>query len=520
MLVHLGVMLVVIVAPAAAMADPPQSQAVHSALWGHAGELWDPAGRLPDFSYAGYRRGESPIPASEAAVSVADFGAVGDGKTDDTAAFQTALRKAAGKTIRVPAGTFVITDILEITEAKTVLQGVDREQSRLRFTRPLQEIKPNWGATTTGRPTSNYSWSGGFVWIKGQLDDQVLASVAAAASRGSHELAISDVTGIKVGDEIRLVQSDDEERSLVRHLYQDDPGPIENLSRTRTSFVARVSVVDAPANRIQLDRPLMTDVKPQWSPRVYRAGSSVEEVGIERLTFEFPNTSYEGHFTELGYNAMAMSGTRNCWIRDVHIHNCDSGIFVSGINTTVSQVLFTSERATERSRQATGHHGITLGGQDNLLSDFDYQTRFMHDITVSRSSSGNVAMRGRGLDLCFDHHRYAPHSNLFTEIDLGVGSRMFQSGGGAALGRHSAAWETFWGITSRMPQSWPNGWGPDMMNLVGLPAAQPAVTEATGRWLEPAVGGAVQPRNLYTAQLARRLEKAKTQAAPRRSERE
>jgi hypothetical protein len=129
-------------------------------------------------------------------------------------------------------------------------------------------------------------------------------------------------------------------------------------------------------------------------------------------------------------------------------------------------------------------------------------------------------MRGRGLDLCFDHHRYAPHSNLFTEIDLGAGSRMFQSGGGAALGRHSAAWETFWGIASQAPQRWPNGWGPDMMNLVGLPAAQPAVTEPTGRWLEPAIGGAIQPRNLYTAQLARRLERAKTQAAPRRSERE
>lgn len=148
-----------------------------------------------------------------------------------------------------------------------------------------------------------------------------------------------------------------------------------------------------------MDRPLSTDVDPKWSPTLYRAASTVEEVGIEGIAFEFPKQAYEGHFTELGFNAIALSGTRNCWIRAIHIHNCDSGIFLSGINTTVKDVVFTSERPVEPSRKATGHHGITLGGQDNLLSDFDFRTRFVHDITVSRGSSGNVAMRGRGVDI-------------------------------------------------------------------------------------------------------------------------
>jgi len=38
---------------------------------------------------------------------------------------------------------------------------------------------------------------------------------------------------------------------------------------------------------------------------------------------------------------------------------------------------------------------------------------------------------------------------------------MFQSGGGAALGRHSARWETFWCIRAQLAQKWPDGWGPD-----------------------------------------------------------
>ncbi|MGZ8920969.1 MAG: hypothetical protein ACXW3L_08290, partial [Limisphaerales bacterium] len=34
--------------------------AEHSELWGAAGEKWDARSRLPDFSFAGYHRGEKP----------------------------------------------------------------------------------------------------------------------------------------------------------------------------------------------------------------------------------------------------------------------------------------------------------------------------------------------------------------------------------------------------------------------------------------------------------------------------
>ncbi|MCP4509040.1 MAG: hypothetical protein GY826_21920, partial [Fuerstiella sp.] len=105
-------------------------------------------------------------------------------------------------------------------------------------------------------------------------------------------------------------------------------------------------------------------------------------------------------------------------------------------------------------------------------------------------------------------HRDGTHANLFTEIDLGEGSRMFQSGGGAALGRHSAAWETFWSIRALRKQKWPQGWGPDLMNLVGLPSSDTATTAPTGRWFEPIAADRLEPANLYEAQLSRRLKTA------------
>ncbi|MBX9448441.1 MAG: right-handed parallel beta-helix repeat-containing protein [Taibaiella sp.] len=49
-------------------------------------------------------------PWSFSQVSVKDFGAVGDGKTDDTRAFEQAMRKAAGegKYVQVPKGTYLL----------------------------------------------------------------------------------------------------------------------------------------------------------------------------------------------------------------------------------------------------------------------------------------------------------------------------------------------------------------------------------------------------------------------------
>ena len=84
-------MIVLLIAGSWTIAESTQP----SQLWGLEGEKWSPAGRLTDFSYAGYHRGEKPLPDLKPQVSVAAFGARGDDEADDTQAFQKAL--AAGK---------------------------------------------------------------------------------------------------------------------------------------------------------------------------------------------------------------------------------------------------------------------------------------------------------------------------------------------------------------------------------------------------------------------------------------
>lgn len=475
----------------------------NSQLWGTSGEAWTPGGRLPDFSFAGYHFGEDPLPVANVACSVKDFGAVGDGEHDDTQAFKDAIAATERGAVFVPPGRYKITDIIWIEKPNLVLRGAGPQESILYCPKPLEEIKPNMGATTGGRPTSNYSWSGGIVWIKGQYEMVELATVTAPAKRGDQWIEVSATDQIQPGEVVLIAIEDDEDRTLIDYLYSDDPGDTVKLKPAKADMRSRI--VSKEGQRIQLERPLSFDLRPEWKPTVKLLGATVYESGVEDIGFDFPNTPYEGHFTELGYNAIAINRAVDCWARNIWINNCDSGIYLRGHNCTVDGVVIESERPTDKGGQ-TGHHGLDAG-QDCLITDFDIRTEFIHDITVDNYAAGNVIKNGRGNDLRFDHHKKAPYQNLFTNIDAGKGTNIWHCGGGAALGKHSGARGTFWGITAQKNINPPNeGFGPQSLNFVGLTTNTASTFEIDGVWWENIPPAELSPNDLHAAQLERRLQ--------------
>lgn len=484
---------------------------LYSALWGKDGSQWSPDGRLPDFSFAGYMRGEEPLPAPSVTYNILDFGAVEDDEIDDSDAFLKAIAAVPQGVILVPEGRYIITKMLVINKPDVVLRGEGPDKTTLFFPIPLNDIKPNWGATTSGQRTSNYSWSGGFISIRGSYQRKQITTITSAAKRGQHAIEVDDTSMLSVGQEIEIRLEDNAENSLANHLYSGDPRiSLEKLlGRTHASLVTRIESIKS--NTVTFDRPLRFDIEAAWKPAVYRFAPTVTQSGIEGLRFEFPNIPYEGHFSELGKNAFALSQVAHCWVRNIHVHNADSGGFVSGSFNTVDGMLFTSDRREDSNRKSTGHHGLTNGGDDNLFINFDYQSKFIHDITVSRSS-GNVHANGRGIDLALDHHRHGSFENLFTNIHVGLGSRVWQSGGGAALGAHCAARGTFWNIWADQAFQTPDSkFGPWSMNFVGVQMDAPANTQPAERWYEHSSSERVYPVNLHHAQLERRLKSKDSQ---------
>ncbi len=476
-----------------------------SALWGENGERWSPESRLPDFSFAGFGRGEMEIPSPPVTHNVRDFGAVGDGEHDDSDAFVRALEAIPEGVLFVPAGRYLLKKKLAITKPNVVVRGEGPDTTVLYCPTPLNDIEPNWGATTGGQRTSNYSWSGGFISIQGRFQRPAKSAITMPAKRGRRSIQVEDSSPFEIGQEVEVRQEDDGENSLANHLYSGDPRiGLEKLrSRTRATLVARVT--DVRDNVVTLDRALRFDIESRWKPTLSVFESPVTRSGIEGIGFEFPNTPYKGHFSELGYNAFTLSQVTHCWVRNVRIHNSDSGGFISGMFNTVEDIVFTSERSPDSNRDSTGHHGITCGGDDNLVRRFDFQTKFIHDLTVTRSG-GNVIANGRAVDISLDHHRHGPYENLFTNIDAGLGTRVWMCGGGADLGAHCAGRGTFWNIHAANPIKVPESkFGPWSMNFVGVSMGIPDQTDPKQRWYEHSSAANVEPLNLHEAQLERRI---------------
>jgi len=150
-----------------------------SDVWGKDGDSWKPDDQtLLDFSQAGYHQGRNDFPKWAAGVNVRDFGAKGDGITDDTEAFQKALEACPDKrVIFIPNGTYKLMDWLGVDQmidkwvkpkpkSNFAFRGESREKTIILLGVGLQEIHPWHQKTNHGRPTSQWSWYGGFFWFQ------------------------------------------------------------------------------------------------------------------------------------------------------------------------------------------------------------------------------------------------------------------------------------------------------------------------------------------------------------------
>lgn len=462
-----------------------------SELWGAHGEKWTPTSRLPDFSQAGCREWSDPKVTS----SVKDFGAKGDGVTDDTEALTRAVAEAPVGALLFPEGRYVLQGPLRVERSGLVLRGEGPDKTVLVCPRPLSEIEP-LASKTPGK--ARYAFTGGFVVLQGKDEGKKLADVIKSAKRGDKTLTLSNTAGLKAGDLVRL-EMNDSDGSLGRHIHGDlDDAAKVTLEEMRplVSWVAEVKQVEG--NVVTLGQPLRLDVRPDWQPTLSSYRPTLANSGIENMTFEFPGTPKKAHLQEDGFNAIHLVGAFNCRVKNIAVIDGDNAVIVGRFSRfcTVENIRV----AAAKREGMTGHHALwaTGGAQDCLFRDFHIETSYVHDLSVEGRANGNVFSRGSGVALNFDHHRNAPYENLFSDLKVGDPKRVWKSSGRGDRGPHSGARETFWNISGDgvfpVVPAWPQ------INVIGMRVSSPG--KAKSSWVESAEP--VVPTDLQEAQRERR----------------
>lgn len=137
-----------------------------------------------------------------------------------------------------------------------------------------------------------------------------------------------------------------------------------------------------------------------WGNGVIRA--SGKEIGIEDVTIEFPDHEWCHYCGDKngGYNGVSLSGCTDCWVKNVTIRNCDSGLFVEmkSSNTTVEGVHIFVNPAVR------SHLHVAISGfsSNNLVTDFKVYGSTFHGLTGNWGSFSNVFANGWGEALCIE----------------------------------------------------------------------------------------------------------------------
>ena len=460
-----------------------------SRLFGKSGESFDPRGRLPDVSFAGYAQGDRPIPNVAVVANVKSFGAKGDNRTDDTTAFQRAINATRGGALSIPAGTYVLSDVLRVQTGNLVLRGDGQDKTVLRFTKSLETLRGK---------NRNWSWSGGLLWVEPTGKTTPRAQITMDALRGDTTLTVDTTAGLAPGNLIELILLD-RTPSLGRHLHAGfkNRGTCSWQRTTHLSWPVRIASVRP--GLVTLTQPLRTDVRTAWTPRLLQA-PYVREFGIEKLRIRFDSTSYAGHLKEHGFNAIYFAnGVVDSWIRDVTITNTDSAIL---LRTRIKNCEVRKVRFTGRA----GHYGVQLARcADVLVTEFRVDCDRVHALSVQHHANGCVFSQGSGrLELEMDHHRDGPFENVFTNLRSRARPT---TGGSSCAGPYTAARETFWNMPNNIVVP---GWLDVESNVIGRFAGAEQTTRR--RWYERVPG--LVPADLHVAQLALRRRAKPTRFSP------
>jgi hypothetical protein len=490
----------------------------------------DAKGRfLHDFSYAGYHRGELPLPATVGGVivdAVKDHGGDPTASKDSTSAIQAAIdavAKAKGGVVLIPAGVYRIDGTLSVTQSSTVIRGAGASQTTLRFSKHAG--------------MSN----GAHLRLAGQVTrgpDRLLAQDALARATA---VELKDLGTLKVGDAVALgwVISSDfvAEHGMTGIWYSGFIGQWKPIFR-RT-----VVAIDPIMKRVTLDVPLRYPAKIRDQASLRIESGYLTECGVEQLSLANA-VAWDQAWAEDQVAVLELTDAADCWVRDVHstssplatgytasdktpYHLQSGGIRVQG-SKRVTILGCSMRSAQNRGGGGNGYLFEVRSSSELLLRDCiarDGRHNFIQNWDFGLSGSVFTGLDSAGSTMvtivlgvpvpwpgrCEYHHALAI-GNLVEDSTLDDGWEGKNRGTESSGAGHTATTSVFWNLRGKGTLlSKQYGWG-YLIGTAGTVTLDTALDPIAGSGTAPEdyVEGAGQgatlfPQSLYQHQLARRL---------------
>ena len=462
---------------------------------------------LPDFSYAGYHRGEWAIPdIGGPFFKVTDYGAVPDDGKDDQAAIQRAIDDASSSgrgVVLFPPGRFVVNSdrdkmrSLTLSKSHIVLRGSGCGKGGT-----VLYMKHHRDPTD---PKKMYSTPFHFV-IGGSKKDSDLAKVVADARRESSTLTVDRPEKLAAGMWVQLLL-----KSVPAvKTYLDPYKPRAEWSRlftTGVQFQEIHQVRSVEGNRVTFEEPIRVNLKAEHGWKL-RSWSHLEEIGVEDICFmggwKGPFKHHRSALHDSGWSGLQLRRLAHSWVRRCSFVGWNQAMMLT--ECTSSSVL------QIRLEGAKGHGSIYVrhGGDGVLVGLVKDASGHHHGPSVGYRTSGVVFWRYEmHPDQPIDSHSGTPVATLLDRVE---GGRLRGSGGPIeGLPNHLSHY-VVWNFNHRARGRTYNFWGPFGRDsfvkpiLVGLHGKAVKVKPSTVQ-LNESPGKRVQPESLYEAQLVHRLGK-------------
>lgn len=539
-------------AVALATTVPAQTEITSADLWAQYAADPDHHSHIPNASYAGYRRGEVPIPQVPVVVNVMDFGAVADGSADNSVAFREAIDAAwtvGGGAVYIPAGTYRIEKMILLHRDGVVLRGAGQGETILHFAQPLGNV-----LGSTGHGTQHWNWTGGLLWI-GPRDkfsmqatgnwqqnrsdapehninasdwepwhhQGVITPVTSTHAAGTRVVTVEDASGIKAGDLVLMTWINPEGDALWKEFARDEAFAgaydFREWLGVTPYFAWPVEVLAVNGNDLHMPQPTRASIVPEYNVQVRRIGAHVREAGVEHLTLRMDNVRETYSYNNgVGWNGIFFNRAFNSWARDIEIINAEHPLHLSSSkNVSVLDILI------QNNVQSKYVFTNRVQSHDILYDGFEVFNSVLinNGINTEFLSTGNVWTRGYMERGTFDNHRFLSFDYLRTDIRLNnpAGSR---PGGDADAGPFTGRRGVHWNIevmeTSDRPLANRGEWVYHPVQFtwgaqIGIRGAPEYTANNGNPWSMPTgnknmlvgdIGSIPEPANLFDAQVALR----------------